>query len=91
VNELIMDQRQHLIAVLRIHQNAQQIQQLFCRTHAAREDHDIIIDDAAEVARLMKKAMPQVKEYRRETGDAYSFNWSIRIAPDPMKSSSTRK
>ena len=48
----------------------------------ARKHYQIIIDDAAEVARLMKKAMPQVKENRRETGDAYSFNWSIRIAPD---------
>ncbi|HKS32302.1 MAG TPA: pyrimidine/purine nucleotide monophosphate nucleosidase domain-containing protein, partial [Enterobacteriaceae bacterium] len=48
----------------------------------ARRYYSIIIDDAAEVARQMKKAMPQVKECRRETGDAYSFNWSIRIAPD---------
>ncbi|MDI6935747.1 nucleotide 5'-monophosphate nucleosidase PpnN, partial [Serratia sp. Se-PFBMAAmG] len=48
----------------------------------ARKHYKIIIDDAAEVARLMKKAMPQVKEYRRETGDAYSFNWAIRIAPE---------
>ncbi len=28
------------------------------------------------------KAMPLVKESRRETDDAYSFNWSIRITPD---------
>ena len=48
----------------------------------ARKHYTIIIDDAAEVARLMKKAMPKVKEYRRETGDAYSFNWALRIAPD---------
>lgn len=48
----------------------------------ARRHYSIIIDDAAEVARQMKQAMPQVKEYRRETGDAYSFNWSIRIVPD---------
>ncbi|MFS2225428.1 nucleotide 5'-monophosphate nucleosidase PpnN [Pantoea sp. B65] len=48
----------------------------------ARRYYTIIIDDAAEVARQMKKAMPRVKEYRRETGDAYSFNWSIRIAPE---------
>lgn len=27
----------------------------------------------------MRKAMPLVKECRLETGDAYSFNWSIRI------------
>lgn len=37
---------------------------------AARRHYRIIIDDAAEVARLMKKAMPQVKENRRDTGDA---------------------
>ncbi|WP_048696884.1 nucleotide 5'-monophosphate nucleosidase PpnN [Erwinia piriflorinigrans] len=48
----------------------------------ARKHYTIIIDDAPEVARLMKKAMPAVKEYRRETGDAYSFNWALRIAPD---------
>ncbi|MEJ4045388.1 nucleotide 5'-monophosphate nucleosidase PpnN [Erwinia sp. SLM-02] len=48
----------------------------------ARRHYSIIIDDAAEVARQMKKAMPAVKEYRRETGDAYSFNWALRIAPD---------
>ena len=30
----------------------------------------------------MKKSMPLVKENRRDTGDAYSFNWSMRIAPD---------
>jgi len=48
----------------------------------ARRHYQVIIDDAPEVARQMKKAMPLVKECRRETGDAYSFNWSIRIAPD---------
>ncbi|AIK12915.1 LOG family protein [Pectobacterium carotovorum subsp. carotovorum] len=48
----------------------------------ARRYYSIIIDDAAEVARQMKKAMPLVKESRRHTGDAYSFNWSLRIAPD---------
>lgn len=48
----------------------------------ARSHYQIIIDDAAEVARLMKKAMPLVKQHRRETGDAYSFNWSMRIEPD---------
>ncbi|MGV3345033.1 nucleotide 5'-monophosphate nucleosidase PpnN [Enterobacteriaceae bacterium LUAb1] len=48
----------------------------------ARKHYTIIIDDAAEVARRMKNAMPRVKEHRRETGDAYSFNWSIRITPD---------
>lgn len=50
-----------------------------------RRYYTIIIDDAAEVARVMKKAMPYVKENRRESGDAYSFNWSIRISPDLQK------
>lgn len=51
-----------------------------------RLGHGIIIFPGgvgtAEVALQMKKAMPQVKEHRRHTGDAYSFNWSLRIAPD---------
>ena len=49
---------------------------------SARRHYKIIIDDASEVARQLKKAMPLVKESRRETDDAYSFNWSIRISPD---------
>jgi predicted Rossmann-fold nucleotide-binding protein len=49
---------------------------------AACQHYQIIIDDAAEVARQMKRAMPLVKENRRNSGDAYSFNWSIRISPD---------
>ncbi len=48
----------------------------------ARRHYEIIIDDPSRVARQMKKAMPQVKENRRETGDAYGFNWSMRIAPE---------
>ncbi|RAT56892.1 LOG family protein, partial [Lonsdalea populi] len=48
----------------------------------ARRYYNIIINDAAAVAREMKKSMPLVKEHRRHTGDAYSFNWSLRIAPD---------
>ncbi|QWA12134.1 LOG family protein [Sodalis ligni] len=48
----------------------------------ARKYYTIIIDDAAEVARQMKKAMPRVKENRRSSGDAYSFNWSLKVAQD---------
>ncbi len=40
----------------------------------ARRYYSIIIDDAAEVARRMKKAMPEVQENRRRSGDAYGFN-----------------
>ncbi|WP_127956510.1 nucleotide 5'-monophosphate nucleosidase PpnN [Serratia microhaemolytica] len=48
----------------------------------ARRHYRIIIDNPVEVARQMKKAMPLVKENRRDSGDAYSFNWSIKIAAD---------
>ncbi|MBD2820439.1 LOG family protein [Xenorhabdus sp. 42] len=48
----------------------------------ARQHYRIIVDDPSEVARIMKKAMPLVKENRRSTGDAYSFNWSIKIHSD---------
>ncbi|EKT60145.1 nucleotide 5'-monophosphate nucleosidase PpnN [Providencia sneebia] len=45
----------------------------------ACKHYQIIIDDPQEVARVMKKYMPLVKDNRRSTGDAYSFNWSIKI------------
>ncbi|SFN09675.1 hypothetical protein SAMN05216516_102348 [Izhakiella capsodis] len=48
----------------------------------ARRHYQIIIDDPAAVASQMKKAMPDVKEHRRDTGDAYSFNWALRVEPD---------
>ncbi|MDE1483161.1 nucleotide 5'-monophosphate nucleosidase PpnN [Xenorhabdus bovienii] len=47
-----------------------------------RQYYRIIVDDPSEVARVMKKTMPQVKEHRRSTGDAYSFNWSLKISHD---------
>ena len=30
----------------------------------------------------MKQAMPEVREHRKSTGDAYSFNWSLKIDPE---------
>ncbi|AKH62714.1 MULTISPECIES: nucleotide 5'-monophosphate nucleosidase PpnN [Photorhabdus] len=48
----------------------------------ARRYYHIIIDNAPEVAQVMKKAMPLVRENRHSTGDAYSFNWSIKINHD---------
>ncbi|MGV7962729.1 nucleotide 5'-monophosphate nucleosidase PpnN [Photorhabdus tasmaniensis] len=48
----------------------------------ARRYYYIIIDNAPEVAQLMKKAMPLVRDNRHSTGDAYSFNWSIKINHD---------
>lgn len=45
----------------------------------AQKHYQIIIDDPKKVAQVIKDAMPEVKAHRRKTGDAYSFNWSLRI------------
>lgn len=45
----------------------------------ARKLYTIIIDDPVAVARHMCKGTHDVKEYRRETGDSYCFNWTLHI------------
>ncbi|WP_417688727.1 nucleotide 5'-monophosphate nucleosidase PpnN [Pseudidiomarina sp.] len=45
----------------------------------ARKLYTIIIDDPVAVARYMCKGTHEVKEYRRETGDSYCFNWTLHI------------
>lgn len=49
---------------------------------AAQKHYQIVIDDPAQVARIMKQSMEDVREHRKETGDAYSFNWSLKIEPE---------
>ena len=49
---------------------------------AATRHYQIIIDDPVAVAQVMKQAMSKVREHRRATGDAYSFNWSLKIEPE---------
>lgn len=46
---------------------------------AARDYYRIIIDDAAEVARHMSKSIRRVHLGRRRDGDAFYFNWLLRI------------
>ncbi|MFC3023056.1 nucleotide 5'-monophosphate nucleosidase PpnN [Vibrio zhugei] len=48
----------------------------------AQSLYQIVIGDPAEAARIMKKAMPLVRQHRKDTEDAYSFNWSLKIEPD---------
>lgn len=45
----------------------------------ARKLYTIIIDDPVAVARHMCRGTHEVKEYRRETGDSYCFNWTLHI------------
>lgn len=48
----------------------------------ATQYYEIVIGDPAKAARIIKQAMPAVKAHRQSTGDAYSFNWSLKIAPE---------
>lgn len=48
----------------------------------AQKHYEIVIGDPAKAARIIKNAMPKVKEHRKSQGDAYSFNWSMHIAED---------
>jgi predicted Rossmann-fold nucleotide-binding protein len=45
----------------------------------AQNKYQIIIDNAVEVARTLAKGLIKVEEYRREMGDAFNFNWSLKI------------
>jgi len=47
-----------------------------------QKHYEIVIDDPAEVARIMKHSMDSVRLHRKEKGDAYSFNWSLKIEPN---------
>ena len=42
----------------------------------------IIIDDPVKVAQTLRASMDDVRAYRKETGDAYHFNWSLKIEPE---------
>lgn len=48
----------------------------------AQQLYQIIIEDAEGVAQTMKAALEEVITYRKLTGDAYHFNWSLVIEND---------
>jgi pyrimidine/purine-5'-nucleotide nucleosidase len=45
----------------------------------AQRLYKIIVDDPVQVAREMHRGLKQVREFRKETGDAYYFNWRLKI------------
>jgi predicted Rossmann-fold nucleotide-binding protein len=47
----------------------------------ARRAYRIVIDDAAEVARYVGRRVRRVKNRRRLSGDAFYFNWLLKV-PD---------
>jgi predicted Rossmann-fold nucleotide-binding protein len=48
----------------------------------AQSKYQIIVDDPVKVAQIMKQGMEQVKTYRKTCGDAYQFQWSLKIEPE---------
>jgi hypothetical protein len=46
---------------------------------AAQQRYKIIIDDPVQVAREMQTGIQQVRQFRKETGDAYYFNWLLKV------------
>ena len=45
----------------------------------AQQRYQIIIDDPVMVAREMQAGIKQVRAFRKEKGDAYYFNWLLKI------------
>ena len=45
----------------------------------AQERYSIIVDDPQQVAREMRIGLSRVREFRQKHGDAYYFNWRLRI------------
>ena len=48
----------------------------------ARKRYSIVIDDPRQVARQMREGLDAVKEFRKQHGDAYYFNWRLMIEPE---------
>lgn len=45
----------------------------------AQEKYQIIVDDPQNVASVMTAGLEKVREFRVAMGDAFSFNWSLKI------------
>lgn len=48
----------------------------------AKKFYQIIIDAPNDVARVMKDGFKKVREFRRQKGDAFYFNWLLKIDPE---------
>lgn len=47
----------------------------------ARSLYEVIIDDPARVAQSVRQGIGRVRDYRKHHGDAYYFNWRLKIDP----------
>ncbi len=50
----------------------------------AQKRYRIVVDDPAEAAREMRHGLDVVRRRRRRAGDAYNFNWLLRV-PDQFQ------
>ncbi|TVP11449.1 nucleotide 5'-monophosphate nucleosidase PpnN [Shewanella sp. KCT] len=48
----------------------------------AQSKYEVVIDDPVRVARIMSHGMTVIKQHRRDTGDSYQYNWSLKIEPE---------
>jgi predicted Rossmann-fold nucleotide-binding protein len=48
---------------------------------SAQQRYKIILNDPRQVAREMQAGIQQVRQFRKEKGDAYYFNWQLKIDP----------
>ena len=51
----------------------------------AQAKYQIIVNDPEEVARTLCSGLDKVKKFRGAMGDAYSFNWSLKVDADFRK------
>lgn len=65
----------------------EQIDQFIAATlgEDAREFYQIIVDDPKNVAREMLKGIQHVRDFRKQKGDAYYFNWLLKIDDEFQK------
>lgn len=47
----------------------------------AQSLYEIIVGDPALVASTIKQKQSQVRHYRREKGDSFDYNWSLKVSP----------
>jgi predicted Rossmann-fold nucleotide-binding protein len=47
----------------------------------AKSRYRIIVDEPMRVAREMKEGIGLVRQFRRQCGDAYYFNWLLKVEP----------
>ncbi len=62
----------------------QQIDEFIAATlgDSARRRYKIIIDDPRQVARELLEGVREVRDFRKHHGDAYYFNWRLKIDHD---------